>query len=216
MTALPFSRGVRTATGAVVCLALSACLGLLAVDVGRWRNAVLAGDIRYRVAPQEADLWVPARVVPLGAAEEILGVEDDIAFRRAVRALRLARLGDNIVSDPEIALARNEAQARLEAITSGGGDSARRSRAANLLGVLGLARLISETEDRAALLESTLASLELALALDPENHEAKFNLELALQRARGIQLAEAQGGGNPAPGGSGAKGAGAGQPGSGY
>jgi hypothetical protein len=216
VTSLPFSRGVRMAVGALVCLSLAVGLGLLAVDVGRWRDAMLAGDIRYRGAPREADLWVPATVVPLGAAEELLGVEDDLAFRRAVRALRLARLRDTIVSDPAIALARNEAQTRLEAIASGRGEPTRRSRAANLLGVLGLARLITEAEDRAALLESTLASLELALALDPGNDEAKFNLELALQRSRGSRLTESSSGSNPSPGGTGAKGAGAGQPGSGY
>ena len=41
-----------------------------------------------------------------------------------------------------------------------------------------------------------------ALALDPGNDEAKFNLELALQRARGIQLTEGAGGVDPSPGGA--------------
>ena len=83
-------------------------------------------------------------------------------------------------------------------------------------GVLGLARLVSETQERAALLQATIASLQLAIALDPSNDEAKFNLELAYQRGRGIQLTEGAGGPNPSPGGSGAKGAGAGEAGSGY
>jgi hypothetical protein len=82
--------------------------------------------------------------------------------------------------------------------------------------VLGLARLISETQDRVALLSSTVANLQLAVALDPANDDAKYNLELALQRSRGIQLTEGAGGQNPSPGGSGSSGAGAGDPGSGY
>ena len=59
-------------------------------------------------------------------------------------------------------------------------------------------------------------ALTFPIALDPENDEAKYNLELALQRARGIQLTEGAGGQNPTPGGSGSSGAGAGDPGSGY
>jgi hypothetical protein len=201
--------------GAVACFVVAAVLVLVAVDVDRWRDAVPAGDVRYRVSPGATDLWQPDTLVP-GAARMLLGVGDDVEFRRAVRALRLARLEDATVSDPKLALLRNEAQARLEAIAARSGDPVRRSRAAGLLGVLGLARLVTETQDRAALLRSTIASLEFAIELDPGNDEAKFNLELALQRGRGIQLTEAAGGGNPSPGGAGAKGAGAGEPGGGY
>ena len=202
--------------GAVACFAIAALFVLLAVDVARWREAVSAGDVRFRVSAAPTDLWQPSTLVPANAAAGVLGVRDDVEFRRALRAVRLANLGDGTVSDPDLALRRNEAQARLEAIASRPGDRARRSRAAGLLGVLGLARLASETQGRLALLRSTIANLELAIELDSQNDEAKFNLELALQRGRGLRLEEASGGGNPAPGGAGAKGAGAGDPGTGY
>ena len=135
-----------------------------------------------------------------------------------MRSVRLARLDDPTVSvsDPEVALLRNDAQARLDAIVAGDADAATKSRAAGLLGVIGLSRLGSETQDRAALLSATVANLQLAIALDPSNDEAKYNLELALQRSRGVQLTEGAGGQNPTPGGSGSSGAGAGDPGSGY
>ncbi len=120
------------------------------------------------------------------------------------------------MSDPAEALGRNEAQARLEAVAGSDIDRIRRSRAASLLGAMGIARLSSESQERGALLESTVANLRLALQLDPTNAEAKYNLELALQRGRGIQPAEGGGGANPSPGGAGASGAGAGDPGSGY
>jgi hypothetical protein len=82
--------------------------------------------------------------------------------------------------------------------------------------VIGLARLVSETQDRTALLSETVANLQLAIELDPSNDEAKYNLELALQRSRGLELTEGAGGQNPSPGGTGSSGAGAGDPGSGY
>lgn len=201
--------------GAAACLALAAVLALLAVDVGRWRDAFPAGDVRYRAAAEDGR-WTASTVLPRGLSRKLLGVGDDVEFREAIRTVRTARLQDLTVSDPEVALLRNEAQARLEAIVGASGEDGRRSRAAGLLGVLGLARLATETQEREALLQYAVASLERAIALDPENDEAKLNLELALQRGRSVELAEAGGGQNPSPGGQGSKGAGTGDPGSGY
>lgn len=205
-----------TFTVALACAVLALALALFAVDVARWRDAMPAGDVRYRVAPEDADLWSPSALLPLGVARWALGVDDDIDFRRAERAMRLARLDEETVSDPELALLRNDAQARLEAIATSDPDSKRRSLAANMLGALGLARLASETQDRAGLLQSITSNLRLAIDLDPTNDEAKFNLELALQRSSGLEISEGAGGANPTPGGSGVEGAGAGDPGSGY
>ena len=216
MTRVTVLRQGALVAGALVCMALAAGLALLATDIARWRDALPADDVRYRVSPEDADLWKARELIPLGMAKKALGLEEDLEFRQAVRALRVARLDETTVSDPELALLRNDAQARLEAIATGGTDPVRRSRAANLLGVLGLARLTSETQDRVDLLVSITSNLRLAIALDPSNDEAKYNLELALQRSSGIELAEGAGGANPSPGGSGVKGAGAGDPGNGY
>jgi hypothetical protein len=202
--------------GALACFALAVGLALLAADISGWRGSLPTGDVHYRTAPGRQDLWRPAIRVPLGLAREALGVEDDVAFRQALRAVRLGQLDEPTVSDPKIALLRNEAQARLEEVLAGGGEPVRRSRAANLLGVLNVTRLAVEAQDPAALLESAVASFEEAIALDPTNDEAKYNLELAFQRGRAMQLEEATSGRNPTPGGRGASGAGAGAPGSGY
>jgi CheY-like chemotaxis protein len=204
--------------GAGVCLLLALALGLLARDVVNSRSALSKGDVEYRISPEKTGLWRTRTVVPFGLAVSLLGTEDDVAVRRGVRSVLLARLDDPTVSvsDPRVALLRNDAQARLDAIVADANDPKQRSRAAELLGVVGLARLVSETQDRVALLSATVANLQLAIALDPGNDEAKYNLELALQRARGIQLTEGAGGQNPSPGGSGSSGAGAGDPGSGY
>jgi hypothetical protein len=204
--------------GAVLCLLLAIGLGLLALDVANSRAALSHGDVEYRISPEKTGLWRARTVVPFGLAVSLLGAEDDIEVRRAVRSVRLARLDDPTVSvsDPRVALLRNDAQARLDAIVGSAKDAKQRSRAAELLGVVGLARLVSETQDRVALLGATVANLQLAIALDTSNDEAKYNLELALQRARGIELTEGAGGQNASPGGSGSSGAGAGDPGSGY
>lgn len=210
----------RSALGAaaLMCLLLAAVLVLLALDASRTREALASGDVEFRVAPETARLWAARTVVPFGAATTLLGTEDDVELRHAIRAVRVARLDDTSVSvsDPQVAILRNAAQARLDALVAGDGDVKEKSRAANLLGVIGLARLVLETQDRVALLSATVANFQLAIALDPENDDAKYNLELVLQRSRGIQLTEGAGGQNPSPGGTGSSGAGAGDPGSGY
>jgi hypothetical protein len=209
---------IALGVGAVICLALALGLGLLALDVTRSRDALARDDVQFRISPERVGLWRASTVVPFDLAVSLIGTKDDVDLRRAVRSVRLARLDDPTVSvsDPEVALLRNDAQARLDAIVAGDADAATRSRAAGLLGVIGLSRLGSETQERVALLSATVANLQLAIALDPSNDEAKYNLELALQRSRGVQLTEGAGGQNPSPGGSGSSGAGAGDPGSGY
>jgi hypothetical protein len=203
---------------ALVCLVLALGLVLLARDVAASRSALTQGDVEYRVAPATTGLWRASTVVPYDLAVTLLGTEDDVKLRRAVRAVSLARLGDPTasVSDPQVALLQNDAQARLDDIVANAKDRKQRSQAAGLLGVVGLARLVSETQDRLALLGATVATLQLAVALDPTNDDAKYNLEYALQRSRGLQLTEGAGGQNPSPGGSGSTGAGAGDAGSGY
>jgi hypothetical protein len=210
------TRRAALIAGALACFLVASFLFLFAADVTRWRDALPADDVRYVVDPEADDLWQADELLPVGVARIVAGVSDDVQIRRAIRALRLARLEEGTVSDPQLALVRNDALARLEAFSTGDADPVRRSRAAGLLGALGLARLASETQDRAAILEGTVASLQYALNLDPDNREAKFNLELALQRGRGIQITEGAGGQNPTPGGAGSKGAGAGDAGSGY
>jgi hypothetical protein len=201
---------------ALLCLVVAVVLVLLAADVARWHEAMRAGDVRYGAATEATRLWQANSWVPFDPAKGLLDLDDDIELREAVRALRLARLEDPVVSDPDLAVRRNEAQARLEALVATGKDRATRSRAASLLGALGLARFVYETQDREALLSGTVSNLTLAIELDPTNDEPKYNLELAYQRGRGIQLSEAAAGTNPSPGGQGSKGAGAGKPGSGY
>jgi hypothetical protein len=201
---------------ALACLALAAFLALLAVDVSRSRAALRSGDVRYRATPGVGDLWNPAAVLPPGVARRLLEVEDDVAYRRAVRELRLADLENGTISDPKLVLHRAEAQTRLEAIARGGGDPVQRSRATSLLGVLALATPAATPQERATVLRSAVATLQEAIALDPDNDEAKYNLEVALRRSRGVQTVQGGPTSNPTAGGTGGKGAATGPPGSGY
>jgi tetratricopeptide (TPR) repeat protein len=202
--------------GAVVCLVLVVLVVLLAADVWRWRDALRSDDVRYRSAPSSSDLWDPASFVPLALARNSLGVDDDLAFRRAVRAMRLGKLEDARAFDTKVLLQRADAQTRLAAIAEDGGDPERRSRAMTLLGVVLLATPVPTVEEQAAALKAAITNLQTAIELDPDNSDAKFNLEFALrQRSAGLS---ARGGSSPNPLGNPnrSRGAATGAAGSGY
>jgi hypothetical protein len=139
---------------------------------------------------------------PFGAGERVLGVEDDIAFRQMLRALRQSKLLDYTVSDP-IWRPPDRAAERLESIVAHDPDPVLRSRASSLLGVVSVSSWNStppqgtQQLDRSELLLAAVASFEQAIALDPENDDAKYNLQLMLQRGKGLLPTEAAAGKNP-------------------
>jgi hypothetical protein len=207
-------RRVALIVAALACFALAAGLGLLALDVARWRTAVEDGDVRYRVAPAEQGHWSSEETVPFHLARSLLDVDDDVQFRVALRTLGLAGISAPDVSDPALAARRSEARAQIAAVAERDEDPVRRSRALSLLGVLSFASAIAEPENQGPLIQDALARFRSALELDPDNAEAKANLEVGLQRES--EAGESGGGQNPTPGGEGARGAGAGTAGSGY
>ncbi len=207
---------VGTAVAVAACLVAGVFLLLLALDVARLRAEIPADDVRYRGAP-EAAVWSASEVVPGGVARRLLQVDDDLRFRLAVRGVRLSHPEMPGFSDPSYVVYRNEATSRLtDIVLDEDDDAARRSAAANLLGVLSFADAIADYENRGRLLGGATGRFRQAIAFDPGNDDAKHNLELTLARSRGLELSEAGGGNAPSPGGKGARGAGAADAGSGY
>lgn len=202
------------------CILLSVFLALVALDVGRWRSAIRADDVRFAAGAPSGG-WAPDTLAPFGAGERVLAIEDDVAFRRTLLLLRSSKLRDVTISDPVLAIRRTELAERLESIVVRDPDPVIRSRASSLLGVLSIAAWNAapaqgSQQDRTELLLAAVASFEQAIDLDPENDDAKYNLQLMLLRGQGLLPTEAAAGRNPAAGGKGSRGAGAGAPGSGY
>lgn len=202
--------------GAVACLVGATFLLLLAVDVVSSRSALSRGDARYRETPAAGSLWSPSGLAPAAVTRGLLGVDDDVAFRRAVRAVRLSARDDPTDSDPEVVLRRAKAQALLQGVISHDHDPVRRSRAMNLLGVSLLSTPSADREERATTQRVALANLQKAIEVDPSNDDAKYNLEVVLRRKAGVQTVQ----GGPSPtrsGGQGnSRGAATGPPGKGY
>ena len=57
----------------------------------------------------------------------------------------------------------------------------RRARLLNLLGVLGMDRYTADPANRAIIIRAAVDTFQSAIATDPENADAKFNLELVLR-----------------------------------
>jgi hypothetical protein len=174
------------------CLLAAGALALLADDVRRWPATVRAGDVQARVAPARGDPWRSTERFPLGASERLLGVREDLAYRRAVRLFYLTqprfrrRFGSGFVQPVD------GARRRLRDIQLAARGREMRSAAANLLAVL--------TYEFGGFLDvgrGRLAARYIrdAIRLDPGNEQAKFNLELLLDRIPEGLESESGGGG---------------------
>ena len=199
---------------AIVSLAAGVILVLLAVDVGRWNDAFARDDVRFKFQPTRSDLWKPNELVPFHVAKRLLGVDDDLFYRDTLRHFYLAQPRANKWEHTNIDAIRSEATVRLAEYIREGKSQARRSQAANLLGIIGLG--LAATDDPGQRLRFLLfASREFrgALTFDQSNEDAKFNLELALRLLR-QQPTSTGGGAAHGPGRGG--GAALAKPGSGY
>jgi hypothetical protein len=192
------------AAGAVV-------LAVIAADVRAWSSAVRGGDVVYAATPSRATWTADATFGGLG--ESLLGVRDDVIFRRAlqqyVNAAKLRLRLDNAV---DVESARGRAQDELERVARGA-PSPRTSQALTLLGILAFRAAATGTTQ--SQVDAAISDFTDAVRADSRNTDAAFDLELLLRltTAHGSRLEPGQGGGF---GHTGRRGAGGGQPGSGY
>lgn len=193
-------KAVRVAAAAVL-LVLAVVLALFARDALGWRTSLRHGHT-------SSPAWLPG-----DPARGLLGLGDEIALRRAVRAYEVARATpygyDQGATRDQV---RAAAEVRLSDVAAGR-DAAAASQAGTLLGVLveraGNVMGGVTADDRAQ------AAFTAAVERDPANADAKYDLELLLRRTRARSTR--QGAGNGAGSrGRGRKGAGAGTPGRGY
>jgi hypothetical protein len=186
---------------------------ILAHDVRHVRAALAADDARFPTAPA-AQLWQPSELFPFDAAKKLLGVGDDVTYRQALRATRLAQPHELVFASPPALALRAEAQLRLGQIAQTDPNASRRSAAENLLGGIAMANSAEDPDSASSLLEDAAAAFRAAVADDPTNDDAKANLELALLRLDRVRAATYPPGniGNASNG----QGAGVGRAGSGY
>lgn len=197
---------------AVLATAVAVVLTLVAVDVLRVNDAMKADDVRFHARPTLSGLWEESGSLPGDLSRRIIGIEDDVRYRRAVWLVRRVRPGSRNPVGPELEGLAASAESKLIEASRRESDPRRRSKLLNLLGLVALNRYAGDPTDRVNIIRTAIDSFQSAIKADPENAEAKFNLELVL---RDFFIAEAAGA-NPDRGRLGGRTAGLGRDGSGY
>jgi hypothetical protein len=172
----------RLLVAGIACLALALAAALLARDVWHAEKALRDGDARAEATAVDHDVWTAAETMPFDITAEILGIEDDLAYRELItRAVKLAR---KPARSPEEARARTPTQAALRSLVQDDRHPRRAAQASHLLGLL----VYSDPEDPVERVETpaqkAIGHFETAVLLDPGNDDAKRNLELMLQQER--------------------------------
>jgi hypothetical protein len=163
------------AAGAAL-LGLGVALALLALQVWRWPAHAAEQDALLTRSLVPARAWSDDG----GFAGVLLGVGDDVEFRRAVVSFRRGRPDDPAtVRTPEQIVSSAEAAIALAAIARSDAPAARRSQAANLLAIQSAETAILDP-DAAARIRAAVDLLRQAIRLDPTSEAPKANLELML------------------------------------
>jgi hypothetical protein len=201
---------------AVLAVVLAAALVGLAVDVLRVPGRLAADDLRFYGAPKrQQEPWSAVGFLPWRPAERVLGVGDDLGFRKAVWAIRRAPRAAEIQGPDQPILEARAGQAVIQASEQSRRESDPKRRAVllNFNGVSVFGRYVASTAfDRDRYLREAIGHFRNAVRLDPANLDARANLEQALRAAKGSGLA----GEDPDAGASRGERAGTGRSGSGY
>lgn len=183
------SRLVRAA--AILAVPGAVLLVAFAVDVLRWERSVAEQDVRFFATPKRVQFSKPPALLPFGIAETALGGADDMAFRRQLAGFVRVRPGAVVTWTEQLQAVRAEAQIQLASLGRVDPDPARRSRAANMVGVLALDPLLAprDPDQLAETLAGAIGSFRNAVEIDQANADAKLNLEMALRIPGAASLA---------------------------
>lgn len=208
------TRARLTGAAAVLALAAAALLVVFALDLLRWNRGLAAQDVRFLASPSQSRFSEPPTRVPFGITGNALGAGDDLAFRRQLQGYARVRPRAAFTGAQQLQALRAETQLGLARLSRTDPDASRRSRAANMIGVLALDERLAPTDPEAIadLVRGAIGAFRNAVEIDPSNSDAKLNLEQALRIAKAASL----GGDAPSGGRNTGERAGIGQSGSGY
>jgi len=184
---------IRRLAAAAALLVVAAFLVLLARDAWHWDRALHDADARAAVAPVSPAAWQAHTTLPSGLTRRLLGINDDLVFRRTLmRAIQAATQFQSTATQKQ----RSIVETALARIARDDPDKTRASRAADYLGVM----LYTDppSPDQAAnayedpsqsgpsnqLTPEQKAMLQFlnAVRLDPNNDNAQRNLERMLHQ----------------------------------
>jgi hypothetical protein len=181
-------RAIRLA--AVLAVPAAIVLVLLAIDVLRVPGQLEGDDVHFQAAPlRQQGLWDGLGFLPGRAAKRLLGIEDDLGYRRTIALFVRVQPGKNEnLYGPEAENLRGQTQLALTERSAADSNPHRRSVLLNLLATMSLGRYSSDPVEEESILRTAIQTLRSAVEVDPENADAKLNLELALRDAKATNL----------------------------
>jgi hypothetical protein len=178
--------GVRVA--AVLAIPLALALLVLAMDVLRTPGEIERDDVRFEAAPgRQAGLWEGTGVAP-GLVEGVLDLEDDLTYRRAMAGFLKVEPGKVEIFGPELENLSGQVQRELTSGSAQDPNPQRRAQYLNLLAAMMLSRFSLDGTENETNLVRAIHTLRSAVQTDPQNADAKLNLELALRNALATNL----------------------------
>ncbi|CAN5180471.1 hypothetical protein BH09ACT13_BH09ACT13_03480 [soil metagenome] len=181
------SRAIRAA--AVLAVPLAILLALLAVEVLRTPGQLETDDVRFEAAPmRQQGLWADLGFLPGGAGKRLLDLEDDLAYRRTVAMFLRVEPGKVEIFGPELENLRGKVQFEITRGSAEDSNPKRRAQLLNFLAAMSLERYGADQTEADTILRRAIHTLRSAVETDPENADAKLNLELALRNAKAVNL----------------------------
>lgn len=174
---------------AIVAVPLAILLAVVAVDVLRLPGKLEAGDVRFTAAPRRQTApWSGIDFLKGWPAKRMLDVGDDRAYRLALANFLRIEPGKVEIYGPVLENLRGKVQLELTRLSANDDNPVRRARLLNLLGAMSLDRYSYDQAERDAILRKAIFTFRSAIDTDPENADAKTNLELALRDAKAVNL----------------------------
>ncbi len=168
---------------AVLCVPVAIALVLFAVDVLRVGGAVEGDDVRFQARP----------ALPAGCSRTRASCRELSPRRRSGWRTTSATAGRSgsmpaptratrrCTSRPQQEALRASLEPKLIDASRAETDPRRRSRLLNLLGVVAMSRYAVDPGDRSGTVRAAIDSFSNAIKADPDNADAKFNLEIVLR-----------------------------------
>lgn len=174
---------------AVLAIPIALALVVLAIDVIRVPGSLARGDLEFEAARVRADTpWSGVDFVRGWPAARLLGIEDDLAYRRTMKEFLRVEPGKIVALSPELENLRGIVQREL---TEGGATDSNRNRRSQYLNLTAATMLdegAATSTEKDVVLRRAINLFRDAIYVDPENADAKVNLELALRDAKAVNL----------------------------
>jgi hypothetical protein len=182
-------RGWAVWAVAAIAVPVAAALLVVATDLLRAPHELTRDDTRFETAPlRQRGLWEVGSL-PGPTTERLLGLEDDISHRRLLGQYLTVEPGVvDYEGTPALEAIRAKAQYEITRLSQEEPDPQRRSRLLTMYGVITLDTRQVDEETRDDQVRRAVSAFRNAIELDPENADAKTNLEGVLSREGGVVL----------------------------